>query len=95
MLKVHRRLLDLLNQFLKNESVLNRSILSKALGVSTKTIQKDIRELNGLMKPYGAVVESRRGNGYKLRIDDQGKFRRFHQCFFQFDSSRIPSTQEE
>ncbi|MFD1435530.1 BglG family transcription antiterminator [Kroppenstedtia eburnea] len=95
MLKVHRRLLDLLNQFLKNESVLNRSILSKALGVSTKTIQKDIRELNGLMKPYGAVVESCRGNGYKLRIDDQGKFRRFHQCFFQFDSSRIPSTQEE
>ncbi|QKG83242.1 transcription antiterminator [Kroppenstedtia pulmonis] len=95
MLKVHRRLLDLLNQFLKNESVLNRSILSKALGVSTKTIQKDIKELNDLMKPYGAEVESRRGNGYKLRIDDKEKFRRFHQYFFQFDSSRIPSTQEE
>lgn len=95
MLKVHRRLLDLLNQFLKNESVLNRSILSKALGVSTKTIQKDIKELNDLMKPYGAEIESRRGNGYKLRIDDKGKFRRFHQCLFQFDSSRIPSTQEE
>lgn len=95
MLKVHGRLLDLLDQFLKNESVLNRSILSQALGVSTKTIQNDIRELNDLMRPYGAEIESRRGNGYKLRIEDKENFRRFRQEFYPSASSRIPSTQEE
>ena len=40
MLKVHGRLLDLLDQFLKNESVLNRSILSQALGVLNKNDPK-------------------------------------------------------
>ena len=62
---------------------------------STKTIQKDIRELNDLMRPYGAEIESRRGNGYKLRIEDKENFRRFRQEFYPSASSRIPSTQEE
>jgi hypothetical protein len=63
--------LDLLNQFLKNESVLSRSILSRALGVSTKTIQKDTLFLQDInLQSQGAAFTRRRTKAVPQGLSD-------------------------
>ncbi|TCP21177.1 BglG family transcriptional antiterminator [Scopulibacillus darangshiensis] len=92
---IHHRLLDILNEFLKTPSGLNRSFLSKMLNVSTKTIQNDIKALNEHITPIGAKIESKRGNGYNLKIENQKDFQQFCIKFFQLHTDKVMTTQEE
>lgn len=51
--------------------------LSEMIGFSSKTIRKDIKELNSLLKNNGAVIESKPGVGYRFLIKNKDKFYKF------------------
>ena len=44
--------------------------LAECLGVSSKTVRKQLKNLNELLKDYGVYVESKHGAGYRLTVED-------------------------
>lgn len=65
-------------QFLFNDQTKYQSSQSIAeySEVSSKTIRKYIKSLNGILEEFGAVIEMKRGNGYRLKIKDELRFYR-------------------
>ncbi len=63
-------------QFLFNDQTKYQSSQSIAeySEVSSKTIRKYIKSLNGILEEFGAVIEMKRGNGYRLKIKDELRF---------------------
>ncbi len=51
--------------------------LAEALNVSTRTVKKDIKELNMVLSAHGALIESLLSKGYKLIISDNLSFEQF------------------
>lgn len=51
--------------------------ISKLIDFSSKTVRKDIKELNMLLSNNGAIIESKPGVGYKLVISDKEVFSTF------------------
>lgn len=94
MARLQKRLLDILAEFLKADTVLNQSYLSKTLGVSKKTIQNDIKALNDVVQGYGAVIESQRGKGYELKVREKEVFEAFCRGAFNEDHKNVPDTHE-
>ena len=78
-------------------SILNEVVpqdeLAKRFSVSTRTIRSDINEINELIKDYSAQIIYDRGNGYRLRIDDDALFETFTQQNEAENS--IPRTSKE
>lgn len=68
-------------QILQYLSLLSEPVTSNELAakfqVSTKTIQNDIKAINQRLKQHGASVESMRGIGYSLRVDQRDRFLEF------------------
>lgn len=95
MTKVHQRLISILEEFLEEKSMLNRAFLASRLHVSTKTIQKDIKLLNDILREHGAEIESQRGTGYELEIIQAKKFEEFCRIVFQKQTEQIPTSYEE
>lgn len=52
--------------------------MSNALGISTKTVRSLIKNLNDLLLDNGAVIESKSGFGYILKIKNHSKFEKFN-----------------
>lgn len=48
--------------------------LAEALGVSTRTIYDDILQLNRMMQPHGAQLDTRPYHGVKLTVTDRSRF---------------------
>lgn len=61
----------------KKQGYGNGENLGVSIGVSSRTIRNDIKELNQILKDYGACVVSEISQGYHLRIEDQEKFSGF------------------
>lgn len=51
--------------------------LCTAIGVSSRTIRSDIREVNDTLKNNGAIISSEKGKGYLLEIKDENIFKDF------------------
>ena len=62
MTKVQQRLISILEEFLEEKSMLNRAF-SGRLHVSTKTIQKDIKLLNDILKKTERKSNRKEGLG--------------------------------
>ena len=53
--------------------------LANKINFSSKTVRKDIQELNNLIFEKGAFIESKSGVGFKFVISDKTKFSKFIQ----------------
>ncbi|NEZ46534.1 BglG family transcription antiterminator [Clostridium niameyense] len=51
--------------------------LCNMLGVSSRTIRSDIKELNSILQNNGAIIHSEKSRGYKIEIFEENKFQTF------------------
>lgn len=70
----NKRCIRILHLLLKHKDTVTGENLGVSIGVSSRTIRNDIKELNQTLKDYGACVISEIGQGYHLQIEDQKKF---------------------
>lgn len=73
----NRRILEILKLFSKEGNTITGNTFSNSLGVSSKTVRKDMRALMVLLKDKGAHIISKTGQGYTLVIDDYKKYDNF------------------
>ncbi|MEG7283194.1 transcriptional regulator LicR [Bacillus sp. 0909A] len=81
---LHGRLREILRLLMAAEAPVTSSVFAAHLHVTTRTVRNDIKELQDVISAHGALVQSVRGSGYKLRIHDDQTFRmllqdEFHQ----------------
>lgn len=72
----NKRLIQILDLFLDNKKTINGEAIGVAIGVSSRTIRNDIKELNYLLKQYGATIKSETGVGYTLIINNEDSLKR-------------------
>ena len=51
--------------------------IGEVMELSSKTIRKEINQLNSVIKDKGAIIESKPGKGYIFKIVDKDKFKNF------------------
>ena len=66
----NRRVISLLKIFHEKTNLITSHYLAQVLGVSTRTVRSDIKELSNLLKKSGACIESKPSQGYRMRIDN-------------------------
>lgn len=70
----NKRMIQILELFVQNKKVLNSDQIALSIGVSSRTVRSDIKELNVVLKDYQASILSEAGSGYYLKIEDDAKF---------------------
>lgn len=73
----NKRWIGILYYFLGHKEVANGDSIALSVGVSSRTIRNDIKELNTFLKKYDAEIDSEIGVGYFLKINDKAKFDHF------------------
>lgn len=71
------RLQKILDILLSVDKVVTGEYLCNALGVSSRTIRSDIKELNYILKDKGATILSEKSRGYRLEIFGEKTFNEF------------------
>ena len=66
----NKRCIQILKLLLKNKECMTGDNLAVAIGVSSRTIRNDMKDLNRALEDHGASVVSEIGQGYYLKIDD-------------------------
>jgi len=82
-------LLDILSEEYKTSKQ-----LGEELGVSEKTVRTRIRELEEVISGSGALVCSKPGYGYRLKVEEPGKWEEFHAKRYK-EERRIPLDSNE
>lgn len=73
----NKRCIQILKLLLKNKECVTGDHLAVSIGVSSRTIRNDIKDLNKTLEDHGASVAAEIGQGYYLNIEDQKKFSMF------------------
>lgn len=68
------RLKKIIKILLESNKIVTGEQLCTTIGVSSRTIRSDIKELNNIFENHGAVILSEKGKGYILEINDNEKF---------------------
>ena len=66
---VSRQISDIYRR-LSEDEYQTAEALAEELGVSSKTVRKQLKNLNELLSEYGVFVESKHGTGYRLVVKD-------------------------
>ena len=66
--------IQLLNRLSTLKEPVSSQFLANSLGVSSKTIRNNLKELDEYLKTRGASIESKTGSGYWLVINDRDQF---------------------
>ncbi|RSK53243.1 BglG family transcription antiterminator [Bacillus canaveralius] len=74
---------------LKKKEPVSAEMIAKEIGVSDRTVRTEIKELQTQCKSLGISIESFRGKGYKIVINDNELFER------EFNPDTIETTGEE
>lgn len=69
----NKRLLKILELFIDSKYILTSETIALSLGVTSRTIRKDIKELNELLKEYDSEIISEFGRGYFLQTKERQK----------------------
>lgn len=98
--RYNKRLIKILRFFLENEKWITGANIALSVGVSTRTVRNDIKELNQMLADRGAEITSEIGQGYKLTVSDSRKFDLLKKEIRKEESSKpfqniIPSDSEE
>ncbi|MFT0801799.1 BglG family transcription antiterminator [Bacillus swezeyi] len=84
---LNARLKLILGELMTAETPLTSTYLANGLNVTSRTIRSDVKELDHLLSKNGAAVQSIRGTGYQLSIQNDRLFRQLLQNTFQDEFS--------
>ena len=70
----NKRCIQILKLLMKSKDKMTGDNLAISIGVSSRTIRNDMKELNRELKKYGAEVISEIGQGYYLKVTQKEKF---------------------
>jgi lichenan operon transcriptional antiterminator len=73
----NKRLVKILMLLIDNKKCLTGDEISKLIGVSSRTIRTDMKNLNDLLKVNGGGINSDKSKGYSLLIKDKKAFEKF------------------
>lgn len=73
----NKRIVKILNLLLESKKSLTGEEISRLIGVSSRTIRTDIKNLNDLLKENGGIINSDKSKGYSLEIKDKNTFNKF------------------
>lgn len=76
----------ILRIFTESDKIFTGEELCTIVGVSSRTIRNDIKELNYFLTNNGATIVSEKGKGYKLKVDDKETYSTF------IDEIKSPNT---
>lgn len=68
---------QILKYFYRSNERISSEFLSTSVGVSTKTIKKEVQIITPIVSKYGANITSKTGMGYLLIIEDRVLFEKF------------------
>ncbi|GAB6168331.1 transcriptional regulator LicR [Clostridium carnis] len=74
---INLRLEKILKILLDTNKVVTGEQLCTTVGVSSRTIRSDVKELNYILESQGAVIISEKGKGYFLKINNSKNFDEF------------------
>lgn len=80
------RLQKILDILLCVDKVVTGEYLCNTLGVSSRTIRSDIKELNYILRDKGAAIISEKSRGYRLEVSSKKTFNRF------LDDNKVENT---
>lgn len=86
------------NQLLKHleeQIFITSERLATDLGVSSRTIRNDLKELSIILMKHGAEIESKPKIGNRLLIHHQAAYQQFTKQFEEYDEVEIPSSSQE
>ncbi|QWU13137.1 lichenan operon transcriptional antiterminator [Paenibacillus sophorae] len=92
------RLYAILRELMVADTVVTSEYLANVIGVTSRTIRNDMKDLEDMLSQHVAVIHSVRGIGYKMQILDDSLFCKLLQEMIRNDSSQhgmIPNTPEE
>ena len=71
--------------------------LGESLGVSSKTVRNQLKNLNELLSDFGVYVESKHGTGYRLVVEDTERRKELEAMMQkkELQESGIPNSSEE
>ena len=67
------RLLEILRILATHDDYVTTQSLAEVLGVSSRTIFRELENINGILKPYGVSVHAKTGHGYFMQGDKNQK----------------------
>lgn len=70
----NKRILQILKLLNKNNKAITGKNIADSIGVSSRTVRSDIKELSLFLSGKGAHIVAETGNGYTLIIDDNEKY---------------------
>lgn len=97
----NKRFYQILNLFLNSRKILKSESIAISIGVSSRTVRKDIKDINYIIKNKGAIIRSETGIGYTLIINDEKKFSKFinslkkNKSMFKTSYNIVPSDSED
>ena len=93
---VSRQISDIYRR-LSEDEYQTAEALAEELGVSSKTVRKQLKNLNELLSEYGVFVESKHGTGYRLVVKDSYRRIELEELMQkrELQQSGIPNSSEE
>ncbi|MGL5151820.1 MAG: BglG family transcription antiterminator [Clostridium sp.] len=73
----NKRQQKVLEILIENKRVLTGEEICMAVGVSSRTVRSDVKELNSIIEDYGVHILSEKGKGYSLKISSIDVFNDF------------------
>lgn len=77
----NKRILKILKTCIASKRPLTGQHLADLIGVSSRTIRSDMKELNGFLRDKGAHILAETGSGYTFVIDDAAKYERLKDAY--------------
>ncbi|UFT99145.1 BglG family transcription antiterminator [Radiobacillus kanasensis] len=80
---MNSRLTAILQELMASDTVVTSDHLARKVDVTSRTIRDDLKQLERLLLSNGASINSIRGKGYELEVQEEQEFRKFLQQTFQ------------
>lgn len=92
-----RRLRSILKELIQAKKALTSTFIANINQVTPRTTQEDIKKLHQQLLSHGASIQSVKGRGYHLIIEDEHLFRQFltSALYENKDQKQIPHTPEQ
>lgn len=74
---MNKRQTKILKILLYENNIVSSDILANISGVTAKTVRKDIKVINDILKDKGAVIKSKVSHGYYIQVIDEVVFSKF------------------
>ncbi|WP_117168258.1 BglG family transcription antiterminator [Paraliobacillus sediminis] len=95
---MNSRIIQILRELMASEEAVTSEYLANIINVTSRTVRDDIKALGRLLDSNGAKINSIRGSGYVLHIEDDQRFRSYLQQFLDEEKGEdtvIPDSPDE